>query len=359
MNSKRIYTLTCTWAESYGAVLQAYALAQAIDDLGFDAQIINYQPGYDLIRRSRRVLRPIYRPKFLDFLRESGLLTRSVYRDLGELKAADLPADALVVGSDQVWNCDKYFNGRDDAMFLEFARRGAKRVSYAASLSMAEVPPDQAERYKRLLDKFDAVSVREATGAKALSRLGIEDPRVMVDPVYLLDREHWGSLASKGARDFSTVGYVLVVCLEQRDAVYEYARAEADRRGVPLYSLTHGPRAFKKHARVDKNLREPSVYDYLGAISGADAVITDSFHAMSFSLIFNRDVKVVPRGDGGNSRMLDLLEDLGISDRVLSTAPASDERVDFTRVNRSIEDKAEGANDFLLAALAEEEARSG
>lgn len=220
----RVYTLTCTWAESYGAVLQAYALAKAIEDLGFEAQIINYQPSYDLIRRSRRALRPIYRPKFMDFLRDSGLLTKSRYRDLRELKAADLSADAIVVGSDQVWNCDKYFNGKDDAMFLEFARTRTRRVSYAASLSMSEVPADQVARYKRLLDRFDAISVREATGARALSKLGIEDAQVMVDPVYLLDKEQWGRLASNGKKDFTKEKYALVVCLEQRDAVYEHAR---------------------------------------------------------------------------------------------------------------------------------------
>lgn len=348
----RVYTLTCTWAESYGAVLQAYALAKAIEDLGFEAQIINYQPSYDLIRRSRRALRPIYRPKFMDFLRDSGLLTKSRYRDLRELKAADLSADAIVVGSDQVWNCDKYFNGKDDAMFLEFARTRTRRVSYAASLSMSEVPADQVARYKRLLDRFDAISVREATGARALSKLGIEDAQVMVDPVYLLDKEQWGRLASNGKKDFTKEKYALVVCLEQRDAVYEHARKEADRLGLPLYSLSHGPRAFKKHARVHKNFRELTVCDYLGIIRDAETVITDSFHAMSFSLIFNRSVNVVPRGDGGNSRMLDLLEDLGIADRVLSTAPASDKHLDFAKVNRSIKAKVEAADVFLTTALA-------
>lgn len=346
----RVYTLTCTWAESYGAVLQAFALARAINSLGFDARIINYQPPYDLTSRARRALARIYRPKFMDFLRDSRLLTDARYRDLSELRRARLRGGAFVVGSDQVWNCTKYANGKDDAMFLDFADDGARRVSYAASLAMPEVPADQAARYKRLLDEFDAVSVREATGIEALRAIGV-DAQVVVDPVYLLGRDEWGQLAAKGSRNFAQEKYVLVVCLEQRESVYEYARRQADRLGVPLYSLSNGPRAFKKHARVDRNFRELSVYDYLSIVRGAEAIVTDSFHAMSFSLIFNRDVSVMLRGDTGDARMVDLLGELGVDNRVADPASVHEERIDFGAVNEAIKQKVDAGMDFLQSSL--------
>ncbi len=352
MDSNRVYTLTCTWAESYGAVLQAFALARAINDLGWDAQIINYQPSYDRLSWQRRLLAPVYRPRQMDFLRESGLLTGRVYRDRLELDESGLRAEALVVGSDQVWNCTKYHNGLDDAMFLRFGPSAARRVAYAASLAMPKVPPEQVDRYRRLLTAFDAISVREATGARALQEIGVENAGVVVDPVYLVDRDDWTDLAQRSGRDFSHRKYVLVICLEQRDAVYEYAKSKANRLGVELYSLTTGPRAFRKPSHVDRNFRDISVDDYLAIILEAEAVVTDSFHATSFSLIFNRDVDVLLRDDSGNSRMVDLLNDLDLGDRMPRSGAVIDDAIDFHSVNRLIDAKVVAAKDFLSAAIA-------
>lgn len=351
MKKSKAYTLTCTWAQSYGAVLQAFALAKAINNLGWHTQIIDYRPGYDNISRGRKLLAPVYRPKHKDFLRDSGLLTENVYRDGTELKDARLIADALVVGSDQVWNCTKYFNGKDDAMFLNFGPPNARRISYAASLAMSEVPPEQADRYKKLLDRFDAISVREETGATALHNIGVGGARVVIDPVYLLDRSEWEDLSTRSRMDFTREKYVLVVCLEQRDAIYEYARKKADRLGVKLYSLRGGPRAFRKPSRVDRNFRNVPVYDYLSILRGAEAVVTDSFHSMSFSLIFNRDVNVLPRDDSGNSRMADLLRELRIADRIATSGAVSDEGIDFEAVNHLIKGKVDEAKDFLKTSL--------
>lgn len=352
MESNRVYTLTCTWAESYGAVLQAFALARAINDLGWDTRIVNYQPAYDRMSWRRRLLAPIYRPRQMKFLRESGLLTEDVYRDRLELEASVLAAEALVVGSDQVWNCTKYHNGRDDAMFLRFGPSNARRVAYAASLAMPAVPPDQVDRYRRLLSEFDAISVREATGARALREIGVENAGVVVDPVFLVDRDEWTTLANRSERGFSHRKYVLVICLEERDAVYEYAKEKATRLGVELYSLTTGPRGFKKPPRVDQNFRDISVQDYLAIVLKAEAVVTDSFHATSFSLIFNRDVDVLLRDDSGNSRMVDLLNDLAIGDRTPTSGTVIDDSIDFESVNRLIEAKVVAARRFLGSAVA-------
>lgn len=351
MKNNKVYTLTCTWAQSFGAVLQLYALARTINNLGWDAQVINYQPKYDRASRRRMLLPPMFRPAFGDFLRNSGLLTSEVYHDYRELADAGLSAEAFVVGSDQVWNCTTYFNGKDDAMFLEFAAPNARRISYAASLAMSKVPLEQSDRYKRLLDRFDAISVREVSGAKALEEIDVVGARVVIDPVYLLGGDEWADLARRGGRDVVRQKYVLVVCLERRDSVYKYARALADQLGVKLYSLRSGPRAFKKPKWVDKNHRNVPVYDYLQLIQGAEAVVTDSFHAMSFSLIFNRNVSVIPRDDGGNSRMVDLLGDLGLADRVVADGVVNDADINFENVNRLLSGKVDEAKDFLKASL--------
>lgn len=351
MKKKKVYTLTCTWAQSYGAILQMYALARTISNLGWDAQVINYQPGYDPASRRRMLLPPMFRPAFTEFMRDSGLLTPQVYRNCRELEDAGLSADAFVVGSDQVWNCTTYFNGKDDAMFLDFAPPNAKRVAYAASLAMPEVPAEQSDRYRMLLDRFDAISVRESSGAEALEEIDVMGARVVIDPVYLISSDEWSALAGRSVLDVGQEEYVLVVCLERRDAIYEYARAAADNLGVKLYSLRSGPRAFRKPKLVDKNFRNVSVYDYLNIVRGATTIVTDSFHAMSFALVFNRNVNILPRGDGGNSRMVDLLKDLGLGDRVVVQGAVMDRGIDFEKVNRLLGTKVGDAKEFLKASL--------
>lgn len=351
---KKVYTLTCTWAASYGAVLQAYALAKKINILGWQAEIINYQPEYYNKTLVKKILAPLYAAKrfllerlYLDFLHDSGMLTKKAYRNFDDLNNASLPAETFVVGSDQVWNCTKYYNGKDDAMFLDFAKPDQKRIAYAASLAMPEVPSEQVDRYKRLLSKFDTISVREKTGESALSTIGISDVKTVIDPVYLVSAGEWSGLAEKSEKKFDDTQYLLVVCLENRDEVYEYARKKANALGVKLYSLQSGIKGWKKHPLVDKNFWNVSVYDYLNIVKSSKAVVTDSFHAMSFSLIFNNDVDIIPRDDKGNSRMIDLLGDLGIADRVTTSEKLIVNEIDFTLVNKAITKKTNDAVHFL------------
>ena len=353
----QIFTLTCTWAASYGAVLQAYALSDKLNRIGWSAQIINYQPNYG---RSglRRVLfkfkERIFDRQYVDFLRDTGNLTSDTYTDMNSLKNANFPAQAYIVGSDQVWNCSKYYNGKDDAMFLDFAKPSQKRIAYAASLAMPRIPSRQVARYVKLLEKFDVISVREETGKSALAKIGVKNIKTVIDPVYLVSQAEWAKLASKSTKKVNDDSYVLVICLEERDELYRYARAKADILGVKLYSLRGGATGWRKYVGVDKNFWNISVYDYLSLIKNTEAVVTDSFHAMSFSLIFNRDVDIIPRSDTGNSRMSDLLTDLGIPERITSVDKILIDTINYPDINQKIEKKVEYASRFLKDALKDE-----
>lgn len=360
--TKKVFTVTCTWAPSYGAVLQAYALARAVQGFGFETKVLNYQPEWAHPGSPSRMVvsslkEALFDHQYLAFLRKEGIVTRETYRSGSEIRNAGLDADAFIVGSDQVWNCTKYYNGKDDAMFLDFATSGQKRIAYAASLAMPDVPSDQAGRYKRLLDKFDAISVREKTGETALQAIGVNNIDTVIDPVYLVPQSEWSELAEKSTINAQDDEYMVVVCLEDRDELYEYARRKADTLGVKLYSFRGGAKGWQKHSVVDKNFWNISVYDYLNIMRNARAVVADSFHAMSFSLIFNVDVDIIPRNDKGNSRMVDLLNELGISNRITNPNNILAEKIDFNIVNERITTKVADSTDFLKNAIGESDAR--
>jgi hypothetical protein len=360
---KQIYTLTCTWAPSYGAVLQAYALAMCLCGCGYNAKILDYEPDWLNTQEHNTSLRKLLSPvlhlknlllnaKYLDFLAHEEVLTDRLYRNAEEIRNARLNADFFIVGSDQVWNCTKYYNGKDDAMFLSFVKDNQKKISYAASLAMPAVPKEQIKRYKEALSSFDAISVREKSGAKALNKIGIRNISVVIDPVYLLNQTQYSELSKNSSLRLGDKQYLLVVCLEERDSVYQYAKRRADELGIELYTITDGVNGLVKNRKeVDKKLWNRSVYDYLDIFANAEEVVADSFHAISFALIFQKNVHVILRGDNGNSRMIDLLTELGLSDRITDGGKIVTEDIDFINVNKVIDKKRRESIDFLKRAL--------
>jgi hypothetical protein len=124
--------------------------------------------------------------------------------------------------------------------------------------------------------------------------------------------------------------------------------------GVKLFVIQASKNLFENNKYADKTFNNVSIYDYLKLISGAANIITDSFHAMSFSLIFNQDVDILMRNDNGNSRMSDLLGDLGLLDRITTPNELITDTVDYEKVNQQIAKKVLFSRRFLNKALGEE-----
>lgn len=354
-----LYTLTCTWAGSYGAVLQAYALAKKINELGWRAKIINYQPSYYNVSGIKNILNKTYQQmkinifdrQYLGFLKHSGLITGITYKNIDDLRRAKLSASSYIVGSDQVWNCVKYYNGLDDAMFLDFVPPKSKRIAYAASLSMPDIPISQRNRYRRLLSKFYTISVRENSGINTLTNIGIDNVKNVVDPVFLIDVDNWSLIADNSKLPFSQAKYVVVICLEEKDSIYNYARKKADMLGVKLYAFRGSIIHYKNHKHVDKTYMNITVYEYLNIIRNAEAVVSDSFHALSFSIIFNREIDIILRNDKGNSRILDLLAALDISNRVTTQDRIITANINYDKVNKKIGELKAESTDFLIKSI--------
>ena len=104
--------------------------------------------------------------------------------------------DAYVVGSDQVWR--KSYSPCLPVYFLNFLpeNNSAKKISYAASFGSAKLDfaPKEIEKYSRLLQRFDAVSVREFSGQKLCCTVFNISAEVVPDPTMLLTAEDYYSL---------------------------------------------------------------------------------------------------------------------------------------------------------------------
>lgn len=358
----KIKTITCHNVYNLGASLQAYALAAYLQSEGHEVEIIDYQPLY--LRHYRlvgvpnpRFDRPVWRQAyqiakfpgrlfdriasrrkkaFDHFTAEYLPLTSDFYADFDALRSAPPEANLYIAGSDQIWN-PVFPNGKDPAFFLNFVPEGKRRISYAASFAVEALEKPEADRMRPWLERLDAISVRESSAVRLLAEMGLAGIQV-VDPVFLLPRKDWVAMAAApGSR-----GYILVYDFDGSPRVREIARHISHRIGKKIVSLFPSDWA-------DVTWTEIGPLEFLGAVLNADIVLSNSFHATAFSLIFQKDFYVVNRTEHINTRMQDLVGDLGLSDRLISAPPEEIVPVGYTAAAPRLEQKIATSRAYLTA----------
>ncbi len=361
-----IKTITCHDVYNVGASLQAYALCTYLQSEGHDVQIIDYKPEYlskhhslsrvDNPRFDKPIIKQAYlllklpsrlRAKFGDrkkrfdvFRREYLTLTERTYHSNDELKAQPPVADAVIAGSDQIWN-PLFQNGKDPAFFLDFVPGNTKAISYAASFATDVLTEDDREQMTPWLSRLDAIAVREKSGVEVLHTMGFEG-RAVCDPVFLLDREAWKRLAVLPEEK----DYILVYDFDSNPTVAKIAKALSEQTGKPIVSVF--PMFDADELWDDLGPRE-----FLGAIKNAAVVISNSFHATAFSLMFNKEFYVVERREGINARMRDLLSEVGLSERMVADVPP-DTLIDWATPRAAVEAMSLGGKRYLQEQLSVE-----
>lgn len=362
---KTVRTITCHDVYNAGASLQAFALAKYLNQHDCDAKIIDYKPEY-LSRHYRLnvvanpkynkpIIRQLYllaklpgrlkarksskKKEFDDFREQYLPLTDERFESFGALCNNCPKADVYIAGSDQIWN-PLFQNGKDPAFFLEFAAQGT-RISYAASFSVDELPEDLKTSFAERLKKFDALSVREKSGVRILNELGLNGEQV-VDPVFLLGKEAWTQLLPEAA---DTEKYIYVYDFDGSERMADLAQDIAKEECADIFSYFN-----RSYATM---YQESGPLGFLSKIRGGQAVLSSSFHATAFSLIFHKDFFVVGRNEAINSRMVDLLDSVGLSDRYLSSVDdwRKAKPVDWDDVDRRLGQQIRSSEEFLRNAL--------
>ena len=364
----KIYTITCHDVYNVGASLQAYALAAYLENKGHHVEIIDYKPDY-LSRHYRLtginnpqydkpLVRELYliaklpgrwkamhsrrKAEFDRFKAEMLPVTKRRYISNEDLKANLPEADVYLAGSDQIWNC--FFpNGKDPAFYLDFAPENAMKASYAASFATEDVPEDCKPQIKQWLSKLDAVSVRESSGVEIVNRLGITEAKQVLDPVFLLPEEHWEQIAATIADEEP---YVLLYDFDRNSGIISTARKLADDNGWKLYSVLPCP-------ECDRSFDQQGPCTFLSLVHNAQFVISNSFHATAFSLIFHKNFAVCKRNENINTRMVDMLALAGLENRMMngeSLELSGD--IDYLSVNNRVQKAALDSQVFLENILA-------
>ena len=339
----KIGILTQHFLLNYGGIIQNYALQQVLLQLGHVPITFEHDTCYTrtrwLLRTIKQILKtrsfknlptyPVFRGRIgnKNFIRFVLQYIQSVpVNDFTPSLTARYGIDAYIVGSDQVWRPAFNLGPRLGNMFFDFADEGVKKLSYAASFGCKEweYTKEQELMCAKLIKRFDAISVRELSGVELCRcHFGVEASCVL-DPTLLLKKKDYERLcADIPSKDKHIFVYSLVVS----DKVLAIASFISEKKGVPIVIKQAG----------DKVKKDDSIEGWLSEFRDADYVITDSFHGMVFSIIFNKFFYVVMNPSGGNDRYISLLSQLGLMDRIIENELLSDiVPIDWNNVNRQL-----------------------
>lgn len=361
-----IVTFHC--APSYGAFFQAYALSTYLRRFGHDVQVVDYMPQHrrDSFRRRRKSPSPracsirsalswmkawartgFYWGREYEFSRTVKThlpLTNIRYDSLQHLQQEPPELDACFLGSDQIWNPDKT-GGYDPAYFGCFGSREMRRIAYAASFGKDHAPDWNGE-LSELLGKLDFVSVRERSGvviAQPHCDLTVHE---VLDPTFLIPADAYPSTNANEDGE-----YVLGYFIGASDAPGRVLHHIGQRMKLPVVAIP-GPIGFLP--------LYPGPLKLLAALRRARYLVTNSFHGLALSLIHHVDftsVGLVGPNACLNTRVVELLSKLGLSDRFVDLAHdptgmfADVAPVDWCFVDETLRQLRSDSESFITVAL--------
>ena len=357
----KIGILTFHWATNYGAVLQAFALQTYLKDLGFDTQIIDYIPftGKKSFLKSFRTKRPwmifsnileLIKEKRIDGFRKKNLIRSEKYSSYEDLKINAPIYDVYICGSDQIWNPNftKFGEGKlTTSYFLDFGNKETKRIAYAVSFGCEKYPEEVVDLVTPCISKIDAISVREKSGRIILNQAGISDVPLMPDPTLLLPVEIYKKIAKSNLSTTENACFFYTLHTEQNFLIRLKTALSVKLRCHVID--TRSP----VHATI-------GIETWLGMIKSSQFVVTNSYHGMIFSILFHKPfiaVLVKGRKVGMNDRILTLLDNIGLSDRILDGFDEEKieeviaRKIDWTIVENRIKTLRENANQFFKQHL--------
>jgi len=399
-HKKRVAIITMFYGSTnYGGVLQAYALYTIVKSLGFECEIIQY--AQSIVKASlKSVVLKKYKGKgisintFLEILADcyrylviiktnlrvrvskkymlnqklklrinsfseftSKHLRISPIYTKDTIENANSIYDIFICGSDQIWN-----KGFDSAYFLDFVSNDKPKIAYAPSISANQLTKEQINYMQPLLDKFTALSVREIEPREILNKAINKDVKWVLDPTLLLSAEYWQSISSSYPINRP---YILCYILGSRRDNWNYILKLMKIIDLPIVTFPFvAGNTLVGISNGDVQVFDAGPSEFLSLVRNAEYVITDSFHGLVFSIIFEKKFIILNRNvetteTMTDSRIATLLELSGLENRLIHNSLYADitllkEEIDYEKIRPRIEAMREESLQFLIDALKQE-----
>lgn len=369
----KIGIVTLPLHTNYGGLLQAYALQTALRRMGYDVEHLQLPADYSefhplwkmplvyCMRALRKYIGGEYNiPIFthpLKWIRKNtdAFIASNIHprylsgKEWNEQLANEY--DAIVFGSDQIWRpiyaypIEKYFGS-----FLGDSK--IRRISYAASFGTEdnEYSDEQIALCRKLLSQFCAVSVREKSAVLICKeRFGVQAEHVL-DPTMLLSKKDYIDLF-KQSNTPKSEGTLAVYVLDDNQQIDDFIKKQSLQQGLTPFRINS---KVENHKAKLSERQQPPVERWLRAFHDAKFVITDSFHACVFSILFHKPFICIGNKNRGMSRFHSLLSDFSLCDRLVEIndiGKYEEKEIDWPFVDNVLAQKREDAFRFLNLVL--------
>lgn len=341
---KKVGILTFHRASSYGAVMQALALQEAVRQCGdYDVEIIDYHPPHMSLQKS----------EFQIFCERYLRLSEAYYNSC---EIPDERYDVIITGSDQVWN-PKLINDR--TFFLDFVGKNTYKMSYSASIGLNRELLRQLdnEYFKKYIPQMQAISVREHAHVSYVQAFAKCEVKATIDPVLLMGdiffKEKFKDKRPKGI----PARYILYHGVGLNVGLLDWLNLLSKYTGhlviaVTDYSMSH----FEKNVLIRRGI---SPEEWMYYIENAALVLTNSYHTMLFSILFKTPFYVYTAREHENvERILEVLENLDLQERKLGQVKSITDvkfSMDHTKTMEILARLRKESKAYLAGALEDEE----
>lgn len=344
----KISLITYYYSCNHGAVMQTYALCRYLKELGHNVELVDLRQdeGYGSSFLVRLIKPIIFKYRINRIKRQFYPQTSKRYFTISDLREDPPKADCYMVGSDQVWN-PNISKSLQLAYFLDYGNANVPRISYASSFGLEKWPGGiNTDRIKSLLARFDSLSTREVYGKKICKETFNVEADVVLDPTFLNTSYDEFNYGVKQTNDF--------VCYKLNRTSDFWANVSKVGEIVgakPLLLNYNYPKKGFKYCFP------PSLRTWMRKFAGAKFILTDSFHGIAFSIINRKQFVAILNDDGKNSRLINLMECFGLSNRVYKSVAEMLEDdtwrnpINYSAIEEVLKEKIEFSRNFIKKSL--------
>ena len=347
---KKIALLNLQVDANFGGHLQRYALITVLQRMGYDVTHLNTRfPSSKKtpIKRIKGGLKRLFLYPYYAFVKKTNILFKYYLNNDSATEAfydkyiphtdrifskeeltKYINYDCFVVGSDQVWRKSIAAEYGLFTYMFDYLPDNKRRVAYGASLGTTEneMTAEDIETFKKYYSQLNAVSVREKSGLDLLTSYGCYNPKPewVLDPTLLLMRDDYEHVILSG-RTVPLKEKIFCYILDMNEQKETTIQAKARENEMDY-------RIWDKDANC-------TVEQWLRSFRDAEFVITDSYHGLVFSLIFNKPFCLLRNEFRGNARFDSIAEQLGVE--------LEKNQQDYVKINKAIANAREQSIRFL------------
>lgn len=348
--------ITIHHIHNFGSVFQAYALARFLELNGYETEIVDYRPGYYELGNAKlktaigRLLNlsPYFRrkKKFEAFIKKYDTLSERQFKTIHELESYYKNSDhVFIAGGDQLWN-DYHPCGSDHAYKLVFTD-SRRKIAYGTSMGRDSFSDDELKTIAGLVSGFNRIMLREQSTVPMLQKYTAVPVSHVIDPVGLLDIKEFEAIAVKPKINEP---YAVMYLADSGELLDQAIQRLSKKMGLKIVHIC----GFKKKCACDYFVKDAGPEEILGYILHADFVLSASFHATMFSLLFQKQFATLLPGEKTNARIKDLLHYVGLEDRIINSKDKLNQicnLIDYIDAEKVIAQFSEASRTTLLEAL--------